>query len=179
LVVHEAGRSLQHEITHVLHHNHMDAIEQIHPLWIQEGLATLYELFELHPDGGVLFPPNDRDALAIYLLNRDRLIPLAELMTMSDDDFRDRADLRYAQVRSIFRFLATQGHLAEWYRAYVNLYDLDSTGAKALEQAFDMRLEQIDRLWRDWIISPQTPPDDAGAAALLWHDDSGNSEPAN
>lgn len=43
LVAQDLGPTLRHEFFHVLHWRDMDRLGQIHPVWIQEGLASLVE----------------------------------------------------------------------------------------------------------------------------------------
>ncbi|MBZ0173518.1 MAG: PDZ domain-containing protein, partial [Phycisphaerales bacterium] len=43
LVAQDLGATLRHEFFHVLHWREMDRLRQIHPIWIQEGLASLVE----------------------------------------------------------------------------------------------------------------------------------------
>lgn len=43
LVAQDLGPTLRHEFFHVLHWRDMDRLGQIHPIWIQEGLASLVE----------------------------------------------------------------------------------------------------------------------------------------
>ena len=43
LVAQDLGGTLRHEFFHVLHWRDMDRLGQVHPIWIQEGLAALVE----------------------------------------------------------------------------------------------------------------------------------------
>ncbi len=43
LVAQDLGPTLRHEFFHVLHWRDMDRLGQVHPVWIQEGLASLVE----------------------------------------------------------------------------------------------------------------------------------------
>jgi hypothetical protein len=43
LVAQDLGATLRHEFFHVLHWRDMDSRGQVHPVWIQEGLASLVE----------------------------------------------------------------------------------------------------------------------------------------
>ncbi|NIM60902.1 MAG: hypothetical protein GTO30_04390, partial [Acidobacteria bacterium] len=42
LIARDIGASLRHELTHAYHYADMDRLGQRHPLWVQEGIATLY-----------------------------------------------------------------------------------------------------------------------------------------
>jgi hypothetical protein len=151
LVAADPHRALRHEFVHALHHGHMDAVGQEHPAWIQEGIATLYEDYRLEPDGGVRFPANDRQPLAVTLVASGRLIPWRELVTMPSDALQAEAARTYPQLRSIFRFIAHEGRLEAWYETYVDGYDRDPTGAAALETALGDPLDELERRWRRWL----------------------------
>ena len=64
LIATDAGMTLQHEIVHAFHHNHMDMLGQEHPIWIQEGIASLFESIDISEDGTVHFFANDRHYVA-------------------------------------------------------------------------------------------------------------------
>lgn len=151
LVARDADRALRHELVHLLHHRHMDALGQQHPIWIQEGLATLYEGCQVMPDGQEVFAATDRDAAAAYLAARDDLRPWREILEMSDDTFNADAARLYPQVHSIFRFIVERVGVANWYAAYVRNHDADASGATALEETFDQPLDEIEAQWRRWL----------------------------
>ena len=56
LVAQDLGPTLRHEFFHVLHWRDMDRLGQVHPIWIQEGLASLVEDMDparlVHPRAG-------------------------------------------------------------------------------------------------------------------------------
>lgn len=149
LVTRDTGRALRHELVHVYHHHHMDLLGQQHPMWIQEGLACLYESHRLEDDGTPTFHPNGRDV--IVERRRQDLMPWTTLMTLDDDEFNREPALRYAQARSILRFLADRGVLETWYRDYVDRYDLDPSGASSIAAALDAPLGDVERKWRRWL----------------------------
>lgn len=150
LVSADAGRGLRHELVHALHHDHMDALGQDHALWIQEGLALLYERYRLGPDG-VGFPPNDRHDATVSLAAGGRLMSWSELVAITPDHLAPDAFRVYPQLRSIFRFIAEHGKLSPWYDAYVAGFDDDPTGIAALEGVFDRPLAEIESAWRRWL----------------------------
>ena len=57
LITTDTDSSLRHEFAHRMHHAHMDFLGQEHPLWIQEGLATLFEDYQINEDGSIIFIP--------------------------------------------------------------------------------------------------------------------------
>jgi hypothetical protein len=159
LVARDVGGSLRHEFFHALHYAHMERIRQRHPLWIQEGLATLYEDYEIDDGGQIRFVPNDRQFIVKSRARAGRLIKWSGaggLFKMNAEAFMAQAQRNYPQVRSVFEFLAEQGKLADWYRAYVKTYIDDPSSAKAFEEVFAQPLEDIERAWRKWVLEQPT-----------------------
>ena len=152
LVARDIGASLRHEFFHALHYADMERTRQRHPLWIQEGLASLYEDYEIDSRGAIKFIPNDRQFLVKARAKAGRLTSWETLFPMKAEMFMARAQQNYPQVRSIFEFVADQGKLVEWYRTYVKTYADDPTSAKAFEQVFGQPLDEIEREWRKWVV---------------------------
>jgi len=64
LVTRDIGASLRHEFLHLMHYRHMEQLHQPHALWIQEGLASLYENYEFLENQSIRFLPNERHNVA-------------------------------------------------------------------------------------------------------------------
>jgi hypothetical protein len=169
LVSRDIGSSLRHEFFHALHYGDMQRRRQSHPLWIQEGLATLYEDYEMgEGPESIRFLPNDRQYIARNRAKSGILTPWKRLFTLSSEEFMKKPAQHYPEVRAIFEFVAEQGKLVAWYRAYVEHYDEDKSGVRAFEVAFGQPLEEIERTWRVW-VKDQPPIDvhvDYGDASL-------------
>ncbi|MHC4081082.1 MAG: TPR end-of-group domain-containing protein [Planctomycetota bacterium] len=168
LISRDTGSSLRHELVHALHYAHMDRLGQRHPLWVQEGLAALYESYALSSDGAITFLPNERHNIVKGLALANRMTRWRELFMMSDDVFMAKANQLYPQTRSIFEFLADQGKLSCWYHALIENFDRDPTGGEAFEICFGETLSAVERQWRQWV---ETRPKvdiaiDTGDAAL-------------
>jgi tetratricopeptide (TPR) repeat protein len=153
LTARNIGGSLRHEFFHVMHFGDMERRNQQHPLWMQEGLASLYEDYELSADGSIKFLPNDRQIIVKRRAKSGILIKWKELFGLSSKQFMNRAQELYPQVRSIFEFVADQGKLTEWYRTYVRGFDDDETGVKTFEAVFNKPLSEVEKQWRQWIAS--------------------------
>jgi hypothetical protein len=168
LIARDTGASLRHELVHALHYAHMMAINQKHPLWIQEGIAALYESYVLSADGSITFLPNERTNVVCGLARAGKLKHWDELFPMSAEEFMEEAPRLYPQVRSIFEFLAERGMLVRWYEALQATVREDPTGSAAMVEAFGKPLREVEREWRRWVMSK--PPVDleveAGDAAL-------------
>ena len=146
-----SSRALRHEVVHALHHAHMDRLGQEHPIWIQEGLACLFESSAPDSSGDAKVYANERHQIAITLLESDRLLPLAGLARQNRPEFNRYAAAAYAQARSIFEFLDDRDLLAEWYAEYTLSYHHDPTGLAALEVTFGAEIAAVERQWRDWL----------------------------
>ncbi len=153
LVARDIGGSLRHEFVHALHYDHMErlGLTEPHRLWVQEGLATLYEDYEFNDYGGIHFLPNTRFNIVKNRARLSRLVPLKQLMNLSNKQFMARSGALYPQVRSIFRFLAERNELADWYSSYVDTFQQDPSGELAFRKACGADLEEIEKEWKSWI----------------------------
>lgn len=151
LVARDIGSSLRHEFFHAYHFGHMERLGQQHPLWLQEGLASLYEDYEFTADGSIRFLPNERQGIVKTQARAGRLSPWGELFNMPANEFMRQSPRLYPQVRSIFEYVADKGKLEDWYKAYVEGFERDRSGAKAFEKAFELPLASIEKNWRMWV----------------------------
>ena len=156
LITIDTGRSLRHEFVHVLHHSHMDDLGQEHPLWIQEGLASLFEEYTLSADGSVRFTPNDRQNIAKRMARTGELMRWSDLMAVSKLKSPHDAAQFYSQLRSFFRFMVERELLKPWYADYTMHFDDDNSGLIALERVFGLSMGEIDRNWRAWLDEQPT-----------------------
>lgn len=153
LVARNIGNSLRHEFFHAMHYGHMERLDQLHRLWIQEGLAALYEAYEISDDGSITFLPNQRHNITKSRARAGRLMRWSNLFELNQDRFMKRATSLYPQVRSIFRYVADQGKLVSWYKTYTETFREDPTGRMAFEVVFGKELREIERDWRRWVAS--------------------------
>lgn len=156
LVARDIGATLRHEFFHAMHYGHMERLNQPHALWVQEGLASLYEEYELDDDGTIRFLPNDRQLIVKSRARTGRLTPWSELFALTSREFMDKAQPLYPTVRSIFEYVADQGKLVEWYRAYIAHFGDDRTGAKAFEVTFGKPVDTVEKDWRRWVTDQPT-----------------------
>jgi len=155
----DAGRALRHELAHALHHAHMDALGQEHAMWVQEGLASLFESMAQHGisasaahEGHSLeFEANERDAIAEMMIERGRAMALDAFFAIDAGEFERDGVAHYAQARSIMSFLHESNLLEAWYAEYCANFEEDSTGARAMERVFDGPLEVIEQNWSRWV----------------------------
>ncbi len=153
LVARNIGGTLRHEFFHVFHYGDMERLKQFHHLWVQEGLASLYEEYEIQDDGTIIFLPNERLNITKSRARAGRLYRWESIFAMSPEEFMHRATSVYPQVRSMFRYIAEKGKLLDWYQAYTDLFSQDPTGERAFEAVFDTSLKEIERDWRKWVAA--------------------------
>ena len=152
LVARDSGQSLQHEFVHLLHFAWMERTGARHPLWVQEGLASLYEDYTIRPDGSAEFHPNVRFNLARKQVVARVATPWRELFAMKPTAFMREAERVYPQVRAIFEFLAHEGRLVPFLRALDATWRDDPGGTAAIERAFGEPLAKVESRWKDWMI---------------------------
>lgn len=151
LVSRDIGASMRHEFTHRLHWADMDSRGQRHAMWVQEGLASLYEDYEWRPDGTVQFVPNLRHNIARRQIEAQVDLSFEKLFLLDADSFLAGNARYYPQARSIFEFLADLGLLSEWYQAYCESFRRDPSGAKAFEKVFGLPIDDVNARWRRWV----------------------------
>ncbi len=151
LVSRDIGGSMRHEFFHLMHYGHMERIGQRHPLWIQEGLASLFEDYQLKADGSIIFKPNERHNVVKRREKAGRVMRWSQLFGLTESRFMRNAGAMYPQVRSMFEFVADKGHLKTWYARYVENFHRDKSGRVAFEEVFAAPLDDIERMWRNWV----------------------------
>ncbi len=152
LVSRDIGSSMRHEFTHRLHWADMDRRSQRHAMWVQEGLAGLYEDYRWGVGGDIVFVPNIRHNIARRQVSANMDLPFERLFRLDPDDFLAGNARYYPQVRSLFEFLADVGLLQRWYRTYCDTWSLDPTGGKAWEKVFGLPLDDVNERWRRWVL---------------------------
>ncbi len=158
LVSIDRGRVLLHEFTHALHFADVTAERQTHPIWIKEGLATLFESSRITPAGLEPYVAGRLRTLH-KAIRKKKTIPLDRLFRMGQKKFMKQAKLCYAQSRYVMLYLKRRGRLKSWYRDYKKNYTKDPTGLKAFERALGLRLFQIEPQWKEWVGKLRIPLD--------------------
>lgn len=150
LLTRDTGATLRHEFTHALHFAHMERLGQLHPIWLREGLATLFETFRVRDDGTLEFLPNERADAAMKLLATGAAPPLRRLLTMPEDEFQRDGESTYPLMRSLMEFVASKGALERLYAEAVAGYGDDPGCTRALERALGTSLEEASQAWARW-----------------------------
>lgn len=152
LVAQDLGATLRHELVHVFHWRDMSRRNQLHAAWIQEGLASLVEDYDLNADA--LTPvPSWRTNIVKRLHNARRHTPVAELAELSLERMTSSRPLaRYAESRAVMLFLLDRARLTGFYRRYAEAFADDPSGLTALREALDTDDQgAVERAFHAWV----------------------------
>lgn len=152
LVAMDLGGTLRHEFFHALHWRSCARLGQSHPLWVQEGLCSLVEDYDLSPDSAPKPAPSWRTNMLKRLERTGNLPDIADLIEMPRDRFTANRPLaNYAMARAVFLYLHDRGKLGEWYRHYTEHLAEDPTGAASLEAVLAMPLDDVQADFVAWL----------------------------
>jgi hypothetical protein len=153
IITSDIGMVLRHEFTHAMHFGHMERLGQPHAMWVQEGIASLYERYALSDDGSIEFLPTARHNVARTVAARRGGTPIASMVAMTPKQFMAASGDLYPVARSFMEYLADTGKLRRWYRAYVDGFNEDRTGVRAIEVACGAPLAEVEQAWRTWTLA--------------------------
>ncbi len=147
-----------HEFTHALHFADMRARRQEHPLWLIEGLATLFETSDRN--GSITPRHNHRLEVAQQAARQGRLLQWTALMNLNPQQFMTQAQLAYAQARYMLFYMHEKGLLKRFYDDYTagENYARDRAAADSVQAVFGKPIEEVERDWRQWLLKQQAPP---------------------
>ena len=147
-----------HEFTHALHYADMQARRQEHPIWLVEGLATLFESSDR--DGTLKPRHNHRLEVVQQAARQGRLIAWQSLMNLTHPQFMMQAHLAYAQARYMLFYMHEQGLLKRFYDEYTAgaNYARDRAAVEAFQAVFGKPIEEVERDWKRWLLKQQVPP---------------------
>lgn len=159
LVAQDLGATLRHESVHVLHWRDMTRIGQQHAPWVQEGLASVVEDFDV-VNGRLVPAASWRTNMVKRLVKIRGALPLQEIASMDLATFTNRKPLaRYAQARTIMMWLLDRGELGQFYIEYVESYNEDPTGMAALIGTTGIEPSEIDQVYQDWVRALEEVPE--------------------
>ncbi len=159
LVAQDLGATFRHEFIHVLHWRDMNEHQQVHAPWVQEGLASLVEDYDM-VDGVVVPVLSWRTNIVKRLFDVHKLPTIREMASMPMDQFTSNRPLaKYAQARTMMLYLLANEKLGVFYQGYLESYNEDRTGIAALEQAMGMELDEIEEDYRAWVGALATVPE--------------------
>lgn len=153
--------TLVHEMTHAL----MAADFPRAPIWISEGLASLYEQCRVE-NNRLLGEQNWRLPELQKAVARSGLTPLTALLASDTGQFRAmRESLNYAQSRYFCLYLQEKNVLREVYTRFRDNAGKDPSGAQTLEAILGKPLAQIEADWLQWVARQQWDSGIAPSAA--------------
>jgi tetratricopeptide (TPR) repeat protein len=152
LTARSIGSEMIHEFTHALHHGDRHARGQEHPIWLTEGLATLFEDSELE-DGRAIPRHNHRLNYILSRVSVGRHVPWPKFMALTQADLLRWPNYGYGQARYMMFYLHEQGQLGPWYRNYVSGYGSDTNGVTAWEKTLGKPVADIEKDWCQWILT--------------------------
>jgi len=156
LIAKRLGQVMTHEFTHALHAGDLDPLGQEHPIWIVEGIASLFEAAQF--EGETLVPrDNYRLGYLQFAQRANRLIPLEKLITWKQPQFVANANLGYGEASSVMLYLYDLHLLKKFYDTYKINFDKDPTGKKTIEQVTGKTFKQFELDWKTWMVK-RTPP---------------------
>ncbi|HEB61017.1 MAG TPA: PDZ domain-containing protein [Phycisphaeraceae bacterium] len=152
LISRTIGANLRHELIHSLHWADMDRRNQVHPIWIQEGLASLFEDVKLEKNNFTA-EPSWRTNIVKRLAGMNRLTHLETLVEMDRKRFATyRPSRNYAEARTLFMFIADRGELHDWYEKYTDTFSDDPTGLQAILTIMKQEdVRELEKQYADWI----------------------------
>jgi len=179
LVTQDLGSGLRHEFLHVLHWRDNARHGITHAIWVQEGLCSLVEDYDI-AKGGALTPTISwRTNITKRLEKAGLMMPIEKFCALTRPQFMAARPLAmYAQARTLFLFLYQRGKLKEWYAAYNDTFAQDPTGLEAWKRAFPGSLDDLNRDYRAWVRAlPAVPEEIApGKASLGFDVESGSGD---
>jgi hypothetical protein len=143
--------TLTHELVHPLFESDFpDA-----PIWIEEGIASLYEGFGLGKQGEIRGVKNWRLPTLIAAVNnpkfRDRA-RLEALFGMSDETFRGRYEsLNYALARYFCLWLEQRNWLWNFYHQWKENYATDPSGERSFLAATGQTQSAANAAFMRWL----------------------------
>jgi len=156
LLAEQLGQVMTHEFTHALHAADQRMLGQEHPIWLREGLASMYEAGEVE-EGRLIPRDNFRLAYVQQAARRNALLPLEKMVKLSGHDFANGPNLSYGQTSSLLLYLYDKKLLRKFYEVYKASYQTDRTGAIALEETTGMKLPELQKTWTAWMLERKPP----------------------
>lgn len=163
LVAQDLGGTLRHEFFHVLHWRSTTRARQMHPIWVQEGLCSLVEDYDV-VNQRVVPVPSWRTNTVKRLLSGGRLTPIKELASIPRELFGagGRTMARYAESRAFFLFLYQQNALGAWYAHFLAHYNEDPTGYGSILATLATDDAGLERRYRAWVKDLPSIPEAGG-----------------
>lgn len=132
----EMERQIPHELMHIMLYNRLEGAYTRLPIWLNEGLASIAELY----------PNPDYLVVLENATEKETLLPLETLCTQFPRD-ASGAYLAYAEAESFTRYLYNQYGSSE-LENLVSIYEDGIECQRGFEIAFGTTLRQLERNWQ-------------------------------
>ena len=148
-----------HEFTHALHYADQGVRRQQHPIWLVEGLATLFESAGFEGDD-YRIRHNQRLAVVQEAVRAERSLAWTTMVRLNHATFLRGARLCYAQARYMLLYMHEKGLLKRFYDEYTNAegYEGDKTAQEAFEVVFGKPMAAVESEWKEWALEQTVPP---------------------
>ena len=168
LVAQDLGATLRHEFVHVLHWRDMSRLGQVHAPWVQEGLASLIEDYDIRGERPVPMP-SWRTNIVQRLERINRLPSFEELSQIEMNAFTAKRPLaKYAQARTAMLWLLDTDKLGDFYTHYCQNYEDDPTGYASVLAVTGLEPDELERQYRNWVEAlPAVPETGSDLSATL------------
>ena len=148
-----------HEFTHALHYADQGVRRQQHPIWLVEGLSTLFESSD-EKDGAFTPRHNQRLAAMQAYVKANRSLAWTTMVKLNHLTFLRGARLCYAQARYMLFYMYEKGLLKRFYDEYTDAsgYEGDKTAQEAFEVVFGKPMAAVESDWKEWVLKQVVPP---------------------
>jgi len=146
--------TLVHELVHPLLAADFPSV----PPWLNEGMASLYEMCQITSDR-IVGCVNWRLPYLQEAVEKKTLIPLRDLVAMPTGEFYRRYSVPYAESRYLCMYLQEKDLLVRFYKAFraaakeADPAKKDATGAATLEAVTGKKLEDLQAEWLAWVAT--------------------------
>jgi hypothetical protein len=142
-------------LTHELVHPIFRADFPEAPIWLEEGIASLYEAFALGAKGEIHGSVNFRlPILLAAKVHHPELTLLENLFGMSDETFRgEHESVNYALARYLCLWLDQKDMLWPFYHHYRERYAADPSGRTSFVATVGMTPDVLQPKWSRWLLA--------------------------
>jgi hypothetical protein len=144
---------IPHELMHIMIYQANPGVYNTLPVWLNEGLASISELY----------PNPDYQVLLDTAAKKDTLISIVSLCQGFPTDISG-TQLSYAEAAAFTRYLYRQ-YDSSGLQALISGYTNGLECSRAVEIAFKTPLAQIESDWRKTILASASP---SGPATKVW-----------
>ena len=137
----------------MLHYADQVGRDQFHPIWIMEGLASMYEHSEV-VDGHAVPKHTRRLARLQEEVKNGKFLPFPKMMGLERRRFTSH---HYAQACYMSMYLHDTRKLPEWYAVYNTGFAEDPSGVNATEKVYAKSIGEVEADWVKWLLGLPTP----------------------